>query len=83
MCVIWGIPYLLIRVAVQEISPVMLVFARTTIGSLILMPRPVMGAAPFATSSTTRTRQALSASRDWDESSRRLRSRSWDSIAVR
>jgi drug/metabolite transporter (DMT)-like permease len=38
MCVIWGIPYLLIRVAVGEISPVMLVFARTAIGTLILMP---------------------------------------------
>jgi len=38
MCVIWGIPYLLIRVAVDEISPVVLVFARTAIGALILMP---------------------------------------------
>ena len=38
MCVIWGIPYFLIRVAVGEISPVMLVFARTSIGALILMP---------------------------------------------
>jgi drug/metabolite transporter (DMT)-like permease len=38
MCVIWGIPYLLIRVAVAEISPVMLVFARTALGALILMP---------------------------------------------
>ncbi|MGD0726498.1 MAG: DMT family transporter [Spirochaetia bacterium] len=38
MCVIWGIPYFLIRVAVGEISPVTLVFARTGIGALILMP---------------------------------------------
>ena len=38
MCVIWGIPYLLIRVAVGEISPVMLVFVRTAVGGLILMP---------------------------------------------
>ncbi|HUI72511.1 MAG TPA: DMT family transporter [Spirochaetia bacterium] len=38
MCVIWGIPYFLIRVSVAEISPVVLVFARTTIGALILMP---------------------------------------------
>jgi drug/metabolite transporter (DMT)-like permease len=38
MCVIWGIPYLLIRVAVGEIAPVVLVFARTAIGALILMP---------------------------------------------
>jgi drug/metabolite transporter (DMT)-like permease len=36
--VIWGIPYLLIRVAVAEISPAMLVFARTAIGALILTP---------------------------------------------
>jgi len=38
MCLIWGIPYLLIRVAVDEISPVVLVFARTSIGALIIMP---------------------------------------------
>jgi drug/metabolite transporter (DMT)-like permease len=38
MCVIWGIPYFLIRISVQEISPVVLVFGRTTIGALILMP---------------------------------------------
>ncbi len=38
MCIIWGIPYLLSRVAVGEISPGMLVFARTAIGALILLP---------------------------------------------
>lgn len=38
MCLIWGIPYLLIRVAVSEISPAMLVFTRTTVGALILLP---------------------------------------------
>lgn len=38
MCVIWGIPYLLIRVAVAEISPAMLVFVRTGVAALILMP---------------------------------------------
>src|SRR5579859_4837871 len=38
MCLIWGIPYLLIRVAVSEISPAMLVFTRTAVGALILMP---------------------------------------------
>lgn len=38
MCVIWGIPYLLIRVAVGEISPAMLVFVRTAVAALILMP---------------------------------------------
>src|SRR3981081_3365510 len=38
MCLIWGIPYLFIRIAVSEISPATLVFARTAIGALILMP---------------------------------------------
>jgi drug/metabolite transporter (DMT)-like permease len=38
MCLIWGIPYLLIRVAVRDIPPVSLVFARTGIAALILVP---------------------------------------------
>ena len=38
MCVIWGIPYLLIRVAVRELAPATLVFLRTAIGALILTP---------------------------------------------
>jgi drug/metabolite transporter (DMT)-like permease len=38
MSVIWGIPYLFIRIAVSDLSPVVLVFARTTIGALILLP---------------------------------------------
>ena len=38
MCVIWGIPYLLIKVAVYELSPAMLVFARTAIAALLLLP---------------------------------------------
>jgi drug/metabolite transporter (DMT)-like permease len=38
MSVIWGIPYLFIRVAVAEISPATLVFARTAIGAVILLP---------------------------------------------
>ncbi len=38
MCLIWGIPYLLIRVVVSELAPVVLVFARTAAGALILMP---------------------------------------------
>jgi drug/metabolite transporter (DMT)-like permease len=38
MSVIWGLPYLFIRIAVSDLSPVMLVFARTTIGALILLP---------------------------------------------
>ena len=43
MCVIWGIPYLLIRVAVSEISPATLVFIRTGVGALILLPFVVAG----------------------------------------
>ena len=38
MSVIWGIPYLLIRVAVGEISPGTLVFVRTGVAALVLMP---------------------------------------------
>ena len=38
MCVIWGIPYLLIKVAVEDVSPAMLVLARTGIASLLLLP---------------------------------------------
>ncbi|HEY7827927.1 MAG TPA: DMT family transporter, partial [Candidatus Limnocylindrales bacterium] len=44
MSVIWGIPYLFIRVAVAEISPAVLVFARTGIGALILLPIAVIRA---------------------------------------
>jgi drug/metabolite transporter (DMT)-like permease len=38
MCVIWGIPYLLIKVAVRELSPVTLVFARCAIAVVLLLP---------------------------------------------
>lgn len=38
MCVIWGIPYLLIRVAVRELSPATLVFARTGLAAILLVP---------------------------------------------
>jgi drug/metabolite transporter (DMT)-like permease len=41
MCVIWGIPYLLIRVAVREITPAMLVFLRTGGSTLVLLPLAV------------------------------------------
>jgi drug/metabolite transporter (DMT)-like permease len=36
--VIWGLPYLMIRVAVRELAPVTLVFGRTAIGALLLVP---------------------------------------------
>jgi drug/metabolite transporter (DMT)-like permease len=38
MCVIWGIPYLMIRVAVRELAPVTLVFLRTGIAAALLVP---------------------------------------------
>ena len=38
MSVIWGVPYLLIKVAVDEVSPVMLVFARCVVGAALLLP---------------------------------------------
>ena len=38
MAVVWGIPYLFIRVAVDEMAPSVLVFARTGIAALILVP---------------------------------------------
>ena len=38
MSVILGIPYLFIRVAVAEITPAVLVFARTSVAALILLP---------------------------------------------
>ena len=38
MCVIWGIPYLLIKVAVRDLSPATLVLARTAIAALLLLP---------------------------------------------
>ena len=55
MCVIWGIPYLLIRVAVAEVSPAVLVFIRTGVATLILLPfvlgrgglRPIGGRWPY------------------------------------
>ena len=38
LSVIWGIPYLLIKVAVSGISPALLVFGRTAVGCLLLLP---------------------------------------------
>jgi drug/metabolite transporter (DMT)-like permease len=38
MALIWGIPYLFIKIAVSEISPASLVFFRTAIGTLLLLP---------------------------------------------
>ena len=38
MSVIWGCPYLLIRIAVREISPGTLIFLRTAPAALLLAP---------------------------------------------
>jgi drug/metabolite transporter (DMT)-like permease len=38
MGVIWGVPYLLIKVAVADLSPASLVFLRTSTGALVLLP---------------------------------------------
>jgi drug/metabolite transporter (DMT)-like permease len=38
MGVIWGVPYLLIKVAVEQLNPVVLVEGRTLIGAVVLLP---------------------------------------------
>jgi drug/metabolite transporter (DMT)-like permease len=38
MAVIWGIPYLLIKVALRDLTPGTLVFARTSIAAILLVP---------------------------------------------
>lgn len=42
MSLIWGIPYLLIKIAVDELPPASVVFGRTTIGALLLLPLAAM-----------------------------------------
>jgi drug/metabolite transporter (DMT)-like permease len=37
----WGIPYLLIKVAVEELDPAMVVFGRSALGALALLPLAV------------------------------------------
>src|SRR5260370_37494654 len=39
MCLIWGIPYLFIRIAVSELTAATLVFLRTGVGAAV--PRPI------------------------------------------
>ena len=38
MCVVWGIPYLLIKVSVKHVEPSVVVEGRTLIGAVILLP---------------------------------------------
>ena len=52
---VWGIPYLLIRVAVGDLDPLVVAFGRTVIGAVLLLPlalrrhalRPALGAWPW------------------------------------
>ncbi|MEU6034227.1 DMT family transporter [Actinomadura sp. NPDC047616] len=41
MSVLWGVPYLMIKVAVDGVSVPVLVFARTALGALVLLPLAV------------------------------------------
>ncbi len=45
MCVVWGVPYLLIKVAVAEVAPAELVLARTALGAAVLLPWAVRSGA--------------------------------------
>jgi drug/metabolite transporter (DMT)-like permease len=38
MCVIWGIPYLFIKIAVRELDPTVLVLGRTSLAAVALLP---------------------------------------------
>jgi drug/metabolite transporter (DMT)-like permease len=38
MCVIWGLPYLLIRVAVRDLDPATVVFGRTLLAVVVMLP---------------------------------------------
>ena len=38
LSIAWGIPYLLIKIAVEELSPLTLVFARTALAAVLLLP---------------------------------------------
>ncbi len=38
MSVVWGLPYMLIKVAVRDLSPAMVVEGRTAIGAAVLLP---------------------------------------------
>lgn len=38
LCILWGVPYFFIRIAVMDLSPAVIVFGRTAIGALVLLP---------------------------------------------
>ena len=41
--VIWGVPYLLIRIAVADYHPIIVAFGRAAIGALVLLPFAMRG----------------------------------------
>lgn len=43
MSVIWGVPYLMIKVAVEGVSVPVLVFVRTAVGAAVLLPMALRG----------------------------------------
>ena len=55
LSVIWGVPYLFIKVAVQDLSPAAVVFGRTALAAVLLLPlaavrgqlRPLLTAWPW------------------------------------
>ena len=46
MSIIWGIPYLMIKIAVEGVSVPVLVFARTAIGAAVLLPLALSSGIP-------------------------------------
>jgi drug/metabolite transporter (DMT)-like permease len=46
MSILWGIPYLMIKVAVEGVSVPVLVFARTAVGAAILLPLALRSGRP-------------------------------------
>jgi drug/metabolite transporter (DMT)-like permease len=46
MSIIWGIPYLMIKVAVEGVSVPVLVFVRTAVGAAVLMPLALRSGIP-------------------------------------
>jgi drug/metabolite transporter (DMT)-like permease len=43
LCVVWGLPYLFVRIAVRELPPPALVFLRTALAALLLLPFALRG----------------------------------------
>lgn len=49
MCLIWGVPYVMIKVAVGGVSVPVVVFSRTAVGALVLWPLAARGGHVVAT----------------------------------